>query len=362
MYYTAGRSLGLSFWESWLNAELGSLVWELGMETEPPSVNDQITTPIAGAFLGEVLYRLSGRVIDSMSPGFWRELSATAVSPFHGVNRQIFGDYRPAHLNDQPWFGQSRLFVGLGGKAVNDGETDRNPAGAFGFSVRAQNGNPGGDWEFRQPFDYYDAFGSLIIDKNAVEKKAIGNLMMRGLLLASDYGQGRSRGLWGMMGAYDFIAPGAFRASSSSVSIGTVGQVPFNPGLAMQFTAYAGLGYGAGGSAAEPAGKRDYHFGLQAVSLLEGRLLWADRGYLRLAGRGYYISGKVSPETDSWEYIGYGELEGLYRFYGPHALSLQLTGARRRAQYPDVPDVRSRVSEITVGWSMVTDRFFGVGR
>ena len=362
MYYTAPRSLGLSFYESFLISELGSFLWETAGETEPPSVNDQITTPIAGSILGEVLFRLSGRVVDAMSPGFWRELAATAVSPFTGLNRQVFGEYRARGFNDQPWFGQMRLSLAAAGRATSDGAEVRDATGAVSFAVRAQNGNPGSDWEFRGPFDHYDAAASLVIDKNATDKKALGNLTMRGLVLADDYGEGRSRGLWGLMAAYDYITPGSFRASSSNVSIGTVTQLPFTQDLALQGTAYLGVGYGAGGSSAEPAGKRDYHFGLQGVSLVEARLLWGDRGLLRLAGRSYYISSKVTPETDSFELIHYGEVEALWRFAGPHALSVTAIGARRRAQYPDVPDVRSRASELAVSYVLVNDRFFGVGR
>jgi hypothetical protein len=359
--------MGLSFYESFIMAEVGSFLWETAGETEPPSVNDQITTPIAGSLLGEVLYRVSSRIVNAMSPGFWRELGVTAVSPFHGLNRQIVGDQRPGGraFAEQPWFTQLRLSVAAGGKSVNAGETVRTPGGAVSVAVRAQNGNPGTDWEFREPFDYYDAAASLVLDSNATDKKAFGNLFMRGLVLGDAYGEGRSRGLWGMMAAYDYFTPGSFRASSSNVSVGTVTQFPLGPTLALQGTGYVGLGYGAGGSTSDAnldAGKRDYHFGLQAVSLLEARLLWADKGLLRVGGRSYYVSGKVTPETDSFEFIHYGEVEALWRFYGPNALSVTAIGARRRAQYSDVPDIRSRSTELLVSWVLVNDAMFGAGR
>src|SRR5512138_409452 len=157
MYYGAARSMGLSFYESWLMSEIGSFLWETGGETEPPSVNDQITTPIAGSILGEVLYRVSSRLVSAMSPGFWREISVAAVSPFHGLNRQIVGDQRPggSAFVDQPWFGQMRLSLAAAGRSTNAGETVRRPGGAVSIALRAQNGNPGSDWEFREPFDYY---------------------------------------------------------------------------------------------------------------------------------------------------------------------------------------------------------------
>jgi hypothetical protein len=364
MYYTAARSMGLSFYESWLMSEVGSFLWETAGETEPPSVNDQITTPIAGSILGEVLYRLASRATNAMNPGFWREITVAVISPFTGLNRQIVGDQRPGgrSFTDQPWFGELKLSYGFYGSGTTNGVTERIPAGAVSIGARAQNGNPGSDWEFREPFDYFDFRMSLVFDENAADKKAYGNLMMRGLVLGKEYGAGPSRGLWGLMAAYDYITPGSFRVSSSNVSLGTIKQFPISTDLAVQGTTYAGIGYGAGGSSAEVEGKRDYHFGLQGVWVLDARLLWAGRGLLRLGGRGYYVSGKVTPETDDFEFIRWGEAELLARVYGPHAISVSLTAAHRRARYTDIPDIRSVAGEYLVSYTLLNDVGFGMGR
>jgi hypothetical protein len=54
MYYGFARSAGLNFWESSAYTSAGSFLWETGGETTSPSINDQIASGIAGAFLGEV--------------------------------------------------------------------------------------------------------------------------------------------------------------------------------------------------------------------------------------------------------------------------------------------------------------------
>jgi hypothetical protein len=94
IYYGLARSTGLSFWESFGYATAGSVLWELGGETGPPSINDQITTPIAGSFLGEPLFRMASLLLenDGGPPGFWRELGAAALSPPTGLNRLVFGN------------------------------------------------------------------------------------------------------------------------------------------------------------------------------------------------------------------------------------------------------------------------------
>ena len=94
IYYGLARSAGLNFWESFGYAAVGSFLWEMGGETGPPSINDQITTPIAGSFLGEPLFRMASLLLenDGSKPGFWRELGAAVISPPTGFNRLVFGD------------------------------------------------------------------------------------------------------------------------------------------------------------------------------------------------------------------------------------------------------------------------------
>ncbi len=58
LYFTAGRSNGLNFWQSFLLAASGSLMWEEFGETTTPAVNDFITTPICGTILGEAMHRV----------------------------------------------------------------------------------------------------------------------------------------------------------------------------------------------------------------------------------------------------------------------------------------------------------------
>ena len=48
---------------------MGSLMWEFFMETEPAAINDFIATTLSGAMLGEMLYRMSSRIIDESAIG-----------------------------------------------------------------------------------------------------------------------------------------------------------------------------------------------------------------------------------------------------------------------------------------------------
>ena len=59
LVYTAARAQGLGYWQSLAYPTLASLIWEVGMENESPSVNDMITTPTSGVAFGEIMHRMS---------------------------------------------------------------------------------------------------------------------------------------------------------------------------------------------------------------------------------------------------------------------------------------------------------------
>jgi len=94
VYYGLARSTGLNFWESFLYSTAGSFLWEMGGEKTDPSINDMITTPIGGTFLGEPFFRMANLLLASGGgkPGFWRELGAAVISPPTGFNRLVFGE------------------------------------------------------------------------------------------------------------------------------------------------------------------------------------------------------------------------------------------------------------------------------
>ena len=85
LYFNAGRANGLNFWQSLVIAGFGSLTWEECGETDSPSINDIITTPMCGAIFGESFHRL---YIDAaeLCPAF-----AWLLSPMDGLNRVLTG-------------------------------------------------------------------------------------------------------------------------------------------------------------------------------------------------------------------------------------------------------------------------------
>ena len=94
MYFNAARSQGYNYFQSIPFAIGGSLMWEYFGETTRPSYNDVVNTPINGAFLGEIFYRLSSNILDDRTSGgerVFREIAAGLVDPVRGVNRLLQG-------------------------------------------------------------------------------------------------------------------------------------------------------------------------------------------------------------------------------------------------------------------------------
>ncbi|MGZ3925225.1 MAG: DUF3943 domain-containing protein, partial [Flavisolibacter sp.] len=93
-YFNIARAHGYNFWQSFPFAVGGSLMWEYFGENTRPSINDVINTPVGGAYLGEVLYRVSSSILDDRSRGaerVFRELAAIILDPSRGFSRLTQG-------------------------------------------------------------------------------------------------------------------------------------------------------------------------------------------------------------------------------------------------------------------------------
>ncbi len=70
LYYLGARNSGLNPLESFFVAAAGSITWEYICETNEPSVNDLVYTPVGGFVVGEMLYRL-GLEAQGRKKTFW---------------------------------------------------------------------------------------------------------------------------------------------------------------------------------------------------------------------------------------------------------------------------------------------------
>ena len=360
--YGLARSSGHGFWTSLIHANVGSFIWKMAGETDPPSINDMITTGQAGSLLGEALYRMADLVLKDRigpKPGQLHEFAAALISPPGGVNRRVFGERFRARLPDTApatiW--QLRFGATLDALARDYSAPEtllrRDATAEFSMSYGLP-GQPG--YDYTRPLDYFDfQFSILSNTSNPIE-----NVMIRGLLVGTKTGESvSSRGIWGLYGTYDYISPYLFRVSSTAVSLGTTRQYWIAPGLALQGSMLGGVGYGAAGSTTvipstpTNAAIRDYHFGVTPQALVALRLIAGDRAIFDMAAREYYVSGLGSDDVHGSETIFRGNFGIAVRILGDHSLGAQYVASTRNAQYGKQPNQQLSEGTVTIAYSIL---------
>jgi len=358
VYQGFARSAGLGFWESSAYTFLGSFVWEVAGETTTPSINDQVASGIGGSLLGEPLFRLASLVLEDGGdhPGFWRELGAAVISPPTGFNRLVYGErFKGVFSSHNPaTFTRLRLGTSLTDHVIgiSNVPVDRTEVtGDYSLSY----GLPGKDgYTYDRPFDYFHFQFTAVSGRSAFE-----NIMTRGLLFGKKYEAGDDyRGVWGLYGSFEYLSPQVFRVSSTALSLGTTGQWWLSRAIALQGSALAGIGYGAGGTV-RASEDRDYHYGGTAQGLLAARLIFGDKAMFDLTGREYYISGFGATRQDGSERIFRGNASFTVSVYKRHALGIQFVMSRRDATFPNFPDTHQTVGTWSIAYNFLGDSRFG---
>lgn len=342
IYHGFARSAGLGFWTSFGYTFAGSLMWELAGETTPPSKNDQVASGIAGSFLGESLFRMANLVLEKGSGGWSRELAAALISPPTGFNRLAFGERFRQLLDSHEAAYYSRVQFGASGslqQQASPPQLHNNELLLDYFMDYGLPGKPG--YHYDRPWDYF-AFQVTASSANAVE-----NLSTRGLLFGTDYARGGNyRGLWGLYGSYDYIAPQVFRISSTALSLGSTGQLRLPHDVTLQGSLLGGIGY-AGVSTLHGSSATDYHYGTTPQALLNLRLIFGNRSSLELNVRDFFVSRVAGAGTGGHDNIARADLTFTLRLLREHGVAIKYLWSRRDATFPSLSDLAQ--SRATVG-------------
>ncbi len=189
LYFGAARQNGYSFWESGVFTFFGSMVWEVTLESQPPAINDLVSTTLGGMDQGEIMYRLGRLLRDETARGgerFWRELGGAFVDPMGGLNRLIRGELKGARENPPDRF-PSRFVVDLAGfgqsRAGGPGEDD--PPDQLGLALRLRYGDLF-DGEHHGPYEFFE----LALDMPTSSRLLFSRAETRGVLFDGPLGNG----------------------------------------------------------------------------------------------------------------------------------------------------------------------------
>ncbi|MGQ0765992.1 MAG: DUF3943 domain-containing protein [Gemmatimonadota bacterium] len=328
-YHLFARSAGQGYWRSAAYTFAGSVLWEIAGETTPPSINDQIASGIGGSFLGEGLYRLSS-LISGNSDGRRSRAStvlSTITAPPAALNRRLLN----TGVGPAPSLYYRRVQLGVAATAhsapgaardVIPNEVMLEGAIEYGLPGREQR-------DYRRPFEHF-AMQATASSANVFE-----SMMMRGLLGGRGWSVGETaRGVMGLYGSYDYIAPQLFRVSSTALLLGTTGNWWLSDDVTFIGTANVGAGYAAAGT---NRGPRDdnYQYGLAPQLMLGARVIAGDAA-LEIAAREYYVSDVLATTEGAHDNIARAELAGTLRLWRQNGIGLRYVWSRRDSFYPEL--------------------------
>jgi hypothetical protein len=350
--FLAARSSGHGFWTSAAYAFGGSLLWESLMENEPSSINDQLTTSIGGAFLGEALHRWSRAVFTGggAHPSLGRRVLSTVINPMGAANRVAFGD-RWRHV--PPPVVHSYMAVGWNRELRDDDQSPLHLELAVGHGLAS-------DSQFvpRVPFDSFD----LRVQLDAATDEIAGYVDVRGLIVGRAIGTPRRRALWGLYGTYDYWNPDYARASAIGLGPGITAHAALGRrGFAEAVAVATLVPYGAAGGAGDGGGpQRDYHHGPGLGQFVELKLGVRDLGFIRLNARAVEIDGTLI--ADAREAVLITTLGTMLQLAPHHAIAIDLVYAARSAKFEDAQMTAfDQSAQLRLMYAITSDGAFGGG-
>ncbi len=290
LYFNTARSLGMNTLESSFYALGGSLMWEMFLENQRPSVNDVIMTTLGGTFGGEILFRMSSLVLDDTATGpvrVLREAVVLVLNPWRGVNRLIFGDaWRVSDTDTQirePVSGYIASAVNF--VALND---DLSPTRAGpGFEFEFTYGETYGDRNSRRPFDFIVFNGGLRFSGGP----GLFNVDSYALLWGRSHEHKNGvKHLLGFFQDYDYLRNEEMEMGGVSLTGGTIREFPLGANWRLMTSLQAGaMVFGASNNPFLDTQPRNYNYGLGPLIKAEVRLMHATLGALGVRFNHYEI-------------------------------------------------------------------------
>ncbi|HLG33823.1 MAG TPA: DUF3943 domain-containing protein [Bacteroidia bacterium] len=302
--FNAGRANGYNFIQSATFAVGGSLMWEYFCENTQPSYNDIINTPINGAFLGEILYRLSSNILDDRTRGIQRvsrELLAGLINPMRGLNRILQG--KTFRRTNKEVYEKEPLNVSLyaGVHKIND---ERKPVIGEGtnsvmLNIQFDYGNPF-EKRARKPFDFFKLRTEFDF---GVGRKILSNVTGYGILLGKNVAYGKHSLLFGLFQYSDYWDNKSFELGAIAFGGGVFSKIPISKTSELYTNIHLGVIPFAGNSTRfgpDTSQVRDYNFGDGLEAKFETTLNLGKYATASMVFYYYMIRTYVGPPGDNF--------------------------------------------------------------
>ena len=301
-YYNSARSSGHSFLQSVPYAFGGSLMWEYFGETNLPSINDFINTPISGVFLGEIFYRLSSNILDDRTTGrerCLREIAAGAVDPLRAAGRLISGDVS-RHTSKEIYQKEPlNATLSTGVRILNNGSSFGTGSVSETFNLHIDYGNPF-EKRSRKPFDYF----KLRTDINyGVGRKFLDGISGLGLLSGTNVEHGPVEMLVGLFQHYDYWDNKTFELGTIAFGGGVVSKLPARRNWNLYTNLHLNVVPLAGNSTRygpDTLQFRDYNYGGGLGAKLESTLELGGAADASFIGYYYWVHTYVGHKGDHY--------------------------------------------------------------
>lgn len=337
LYHAGARASGFSFWAAIPYTALGSLQWELFMETERPSYNDLITTTVGGVILGEVLFRLSSLLLDDSTRGSERAIregGALAISPIYGISRLVSGDATGSGIYPVRAPAAVRFALGFDNFRLEEANQGvRN----LGLDARVVYGSFVDEGHSFEPFDWFSVAGGLNFRRSEFQAAQFD---ITGLLARWGFGCGEGNDCAvGPSMHYDYNRTPVFSVGTSAVGASAFGR--FDLGfwslklyteLDLQIIALGGFD-----SPYAEVVERDYNLGAGGFTRATVILTKPDWFQLRIFTSRYYVRTLHGAAGNEFAGIVRSELEiPIYAGFGVSGGNVVYDRTGTPEDYPEV--------------------------
>lgn len=351
VYYSMARANGFSYLGGLLWTTVGSVQWEYFMETEPPAINDLVTTSMGGAMLGEMTWQLAEDVSgesDGTSVGWPRRSLAFLLNPVHGMDRMINGVPRkksPAKRRS----GLEGLMIvngrSLGKRFVRTkGDLPASaPEATIPFATTSLHLVHGDPFESKAPFEHFTLSVGLSVLSRPVSNVDVRAQLWRLPEMETEH----TRHSFHFAQNFDYIDGGLYRLAASSLGAEWLGEAELGRDwiLAVHVQPAAIL-LGAASTDYYVNVERDYNFGSGPgwkTGFLLGR---AGTGSLSAFSDRYWI--RTRSGADGTEVIDIYSVEIVKDIWNGFGIGLSWHGYDRDGRYSEFPDVHVSNQELRV--------------